>query len=112
VGGGSEQNKRPPMRKWEVVALHLRRLMGKLKLTVNEEKTRICKVPKGEFSSPEHVGCARESQCHRLCISAGSPRPFFVTAVTLLPVQKIANGLSGDPVPFSMRSGAAENRNS
>jgi hypothetical protein len=23
--------------------------MGKLKLTVNEEKTRICKVPKGEF---------------------------------------------------------------
>ena len=36
----------------------------------------------------------------------------FVTSVTLLPVQKIANGLSGDPVPFSMRSGAAENRNS
>ena len=24
-------------------------LMGKLKLTVNEEKTRICKVPEGEF---------------------------------------------------------------
>ena len=23
--------------------------MGKLKLTVNEEKTRICKVPGGEF---------------------------------------------------------------
>ena len=23
--------------------------MGKLKLTVNEEKTRICKVPEGEF---------------------------------------------------------------
>src|SRR5258708_4432324 len=49
---------------------------------------------------------------HRLCTAAVSPRPFFVTAVTLLPVQKIANGLSGDPVPFSMRSGAAENRNS
>ena len=31
-------------------ALHrLRDLMGKLKLTVNEEKTRICKVPEGEF---------------------------------------------------------------
>ena len=31
-------------------ALHrLRELMGKLKLTVNEEKTRICKVPEGEF---------------------------------------------------------------
>ena len=34
------------------------------------------------------------------------------TTVILLPVQKIANGLSGDPVPFSMRSGAAVNRNS
>ncbi len=27
----------------------LREVMGKLKLTVNEEKTRICKVPEGEF---------------------------------------------------------------
>jgi len=27
----------------------LRDLMGKLKLTVNEDKTRICKVPEGEF---------------------------------------------------------------
>jgi hypothetical protein len=26
-----------------------REIMGKLKLTVNEEKTRICKVPDGEF---------------------------------------------------------------
>src|SRR5215468_1760855 len=31
-------------------ALHwMRKLMGKLKLTVNEKKTRICKVPEGEF---------------------------------------------------------------
>jgi group II intron reverse transcriptase/maturase len=31
-------------------ALHqLRAIMGKLKLTVNEEKTRICKVPEGQF---------------------------------------------------------------
>jgi RNA-directed DNA polymerase len=31
-------------------ALHrLCKIMGKLKLTVNEEKTRICKVPEGEF---------------------------------------------------------------
>jgi RNA-directed DNA polymerase len=31
-------------------ALHrLRELMGKLKLTVNEEKTRICRVPEGKF---------------------------------------------------------------
>jgi group II intron reverse transcriptase/maturase len=27
----------------------LREIMGKLKLTVNDEKTRICKVPEGEF---------------------------------------------------------------
>jgi hypothetical protein len=27
----------------------MRKLMGKLKLTVNAEKTRICKVPGGEF---------------------------------------------------------------
>src|SRR5256885_3772346 len=27
----------------------LREVMGRLKLTVNEEKTRICKVPEGEF---------------------------------------------------------------
>src|ERR1019366_6134087 len=32
------------------MALHqLREIMGKLKLTVNEEKTRICTVPDGEF---------------------------------------------------------------
>jgi RNA-directed DNA polymerase len=29
--------------------VRMRELMGKLKLTVNEEKTRICKVPEGEF---------------------------------------------------------------
>jgi RNA-directed DNA polymerase len=28
---------------------HLCEIMGKVKLTVNEEKTRICKVPDGEF---------------------------------------------------------------
>src|SRR5258708_8932714 len=27
----------------------LRKIMSKLKLTVNEEKTRICKVPEGKF---------------------------------------------------------------
>jgi len=33
-----------------VAALHhLHAIMGKLKLTVNEDKTRICKVPEGEF---------------------------------------------------------------
>jgi ABC-type Fe3+/spermidine/putrescine transport system ATPase subunit len=35
----------PPKRR----CIHLREIMGKLKLTVNEDKTRICTVPKGEF---------------------------------------------------------------
>ncbi len=35
--------------KAEEALQHLRGIMGKLKLTVNEEKTRICKVPEGEF---------------------------------------------------------------
>ena len=33
----------------EAALHHLRAIMGKLKLTVNEEKTRICAVPEGEF---------------------------------------------------------------
>ena len=33
----------------EEALLRLHEIMGKLKLTVNEEKTRICKVPEGEF---------------------------------------------------------------
>ena len=35
--------------KAEAAMQSLREIMGKLKLTVNEEKTRICKVPGGEF---------------------------------------------------------------
>src|SRR5438093_10370885 len=35
--------------KAEEALLRMRELMGKLKLTVNEEKTRICKVPEGQF---------------------------------------------------------------
>ncbi|HET6845060.1 MAG TPA: reverse transcriptase domain-containing protein, partial [Candidatus Angelobacter sp.] len=35
--------------KAEEALLRLREIMGKLKLTVNEDKTRICKVPEGEF---------------------------------------------------------------
>ena len=33
----------------EQALAYLRRIMGKLKLTVNEEKTRVCKVPEGHF---------------------------------------------------------------
>jgi RNA-directed DNA polymerase len=35
--------------KAEEALSQLREIMGKLKLTVNEDKTRICKVPEGEF---------------------------------------------------------------
>ena len=35
--------------KAEEALQRLREIMRKLKLTVNEEKTRICKVPEGEF---------------------------------------------------------------
>ena len=35
--------------KAEEALQQLREIMGKLKLTVNEEKTRICRVPEGEF---------------------------------------------------------------
>ena len=36
-------------RQAEEALQQLRKIMSKLKLTVNEEKTRICKVPEGEF---------------------------------------------------------------
>jgi len=35
--------------KAEEAQRRMREIMGKLKLTVNEEKTRICRVPEGEF---------------------------------------------------------------
>jgi group II intron reverse transcriptase/maturase len=35
--------------KAEEALTRMREIMGKLKLTVNEDKTRICKVPEGEF---------------------------------------------------------------
>ena len=35
--------------KAEAALQRLREIMGKLKLTVSEEKTRVCKVPEGEF---------------------------------------------------------------
>ena len=41
--------------KAEEALRRLRELMGKLKLTVNEEKTRICRVPEGEFDFLGHT---------------------------------------------------------
>ena len=40
--------------KAELALARMREIMGKLKLTVNEDKTRICKVPEGEF---DFLGC-------------------------------------------------------
>ena len=42
--------------KGEEALQRLREIMGKLKLTVNEEKTRICKVPEGELLGRGHLG--------------------------------------------------------
>src|SRR5512137_1615026 len=41
--------------KAEEALARLREVMSKLKLTVNEEKTRICKVPEGEFDFLGHT---------------------------------------------------------
>jgi hypothetical protein len=49
-------------------ALHyLREIMSKLKLTVNEDKTRICSVPVGEF---DFLGSPSDG-----CIRRGPARP-------------------------------------
>ena len=47
----------------------LRKIMSKLKLTVNEEKTRICKVPEGEF---DFLCRSMSLMCH-FRISLSSP---------------------------------------
>jgi hypothetical protein len=41
--------------KAEEALRRLREIMGKLKLTVNDEKTRICKVPEGQFDFLGHT---------------------------------------------------------
>src|SRR5471030_964906 len=48
--------------KAEEALSRLREIMGKLKLTVNEEKTQICKVPEGEFDFLGYTlgGCTRQ----------------------------------------------------
>jgi len=50
----------------EEVLARMRALMGKLKLTVNEEKTRICKVPEGEFDIAARCACASTDPAQRI----------------------------------------------
>jgi RNA-directed DNA polymerase len=52
--------------KAEEALSRLREIMSKLKLTVNEEKTRICKVPEGEF---DFLGCPQ--QCGAVVLPCG-----------------------------------------
>jgi RNA-directed DNA polymerase len=47
--------------KAEAALQSLREIMGKLKLTVNEEKTRICKAPEGGSTSWD----TRSGECFR-----------------------------------------------
>jgi hypothetical protein len=44
-------------------------IMGRLKLTVNEEKTRICKVPEGEFDFlvTRSGECTQRKPARRAC---------------------------------------------
>jgi RNA-directed DNA polymerase len=51
----------------------LREVMSKLKLTVNEKKTRICKVPEGEF---DFLGYT----FGRMCLGAPAQRRHRVKA--------------------------------
>jgi hypothetical protein len=44
--------------------LRMREIMGQLKLTVNEEKTRICKVPEETFENCLR-NCAAKSESYR-----------------------------------------------
>ena len=50
--------------KAEAALQRLREVMGKLKLTVSEEKTRICRVPEGEFDFLGYTfgECSREDR--------------------------------------------------
>jgi hypothetical protein len=85
--------------KGEEALARMRQLMGKLKLTVNEEKTRSCKVPEGEFNflgytfaqfcaatflirawlrwvnrvdSKARAACPHDPRSRRICRGAGS----------------------------------------
>ena len=63
--------------KAEAALQSLREIMGKLKLTVNEEKTRIRKVPEGEFDFLEDSGsggCLRRRPVRPVSATGGSKK--------------------------------------
>ena len=61
----------------EAALQSLREIMGKLKLTVNEEKTRICKVPEGEFDFLGYTAMATVTvgTIRPACWSRSLPKP-------------------------------------
>ena len=61
--------------KAEEALQRLREIMGKLKLTVNEEKTRVCKVPEGQFEFLGYTfGRMYSQRTGRPHLASGPPR--------------------------------------
>jgi RNA-directed DNA polymerase len=61
--------------KGEEALQRLREIMGKLKLTVNEEKTRICKVPEGGYGyHPSGYGGAAAIGAAAVGAAVAAPR--------------------------------------
>jgi hypothetical protein len=60
----------------------MRQMMDRLKLTVNEEKTRICRVPDGEFAYPLFLdsGSADNQTLWKDCVRCASKPTIWTTA--------------------------------
>jgi hypothetical protein len=77
---------------------------------------RLDKADQTEVRSCEYSDGAAEMLIASAALEPLTRTPLFSKDTLfdrlVLPVQKIASGFSGDPVPFSIRNGAAMNRNS
>jgi hypothetical protein len=78
---------------------HLRQIVSKLKLTVNEEKTRICRVPDGEF---DFLGYT----FGRMYSLGRPPACFFMTKLNTPAWHKLETGRSSRPTVALIRSAA------